>query len=318
MRLISRALPCPVVSGTPTATYGVITDGGCGLLPRREDGKLLVSGPDAAGLLDGQLSNDIGGLAVGQGCRAALLTGKGRMLADVRVARRDDGYLVLTERATLQVLYDRLRAGALGWQAEIGKRTLELARVELVGPGADAVAAAAGYAVPGPDVHACSSDAVRTPDGLELYVAADDEDQARSRVIAHGAAEADEEVAEILRVEAGRPRWGHELDEQTMPEETGKVDEVVSFTKGCYVGQETVARLHWKGKPNRHLRVLKLNRPARQGATVTAADDAARTLGTVGTAVLSPSQGPLALAMLRREAAPGDVVRVDDSLATVV
>ncbi len=306
------------MTASPAASYESLSAGGCGLLPAGEDGKLLVTGTDAAGLLDGQLSNDIAALDVGSGCRAALLTGKGRMLADVRVVRREDGYLVLTERATLQVLYDRLRVGALGWQAEITKRTLELARVGLIGRGADTVAAAAGYAVPDVALHACTSDAVRTADGLELFAAADDEDQTRNRLIAHGAAEATDDLAEILRVEAGRPRWGHELDEQTMPEEAGIVDEVVSFTKGCYVGQETVARLHWKGKPNRHLRTLELDAPAGEGAPVTAIEDPSRALGTVGTAVLSPARGPLALALLRREAAPGDRVRVDSSLATVI
>ena len=305
------------MTGSRSATYESLSDGGCGLLPAREDGKLLVSGDDAAGLLDGQLSNDVAALELGAGCRAALLTGKGRMLADVRVLRRADGYLVLTERATLQVLYDRLRVGALGWQAQIAKRTLELARVELIGAGADGVAAAAGFAVPSAALHASTDDAVRTPDGLELFAPADDEEQTRSRLIAHGAAAATAELAEILRVEAGRPRWGNELDEQTMPEEAGIVDDVVSFTKGCYVGQETVARLHWKGKPNRHLRTLELDDPVGEGAPVTAVDDPSRALGTIGSAVLSPVRGPLALALLRREAAPGDRVHVDGSLATV-
>jgi folate-binding protein YgfZ len=293
-----------VVSESHAADYAAVAAGGCGLLPTRDDGKLLITGPDAAGLLDGQLSNDVAALEIGEGCRAALLTGKGRMLADVRVMRRDDGYLLLTDRTTLQTLYDRLKVGVIGWQAEIVKRTLELARIELIGAGSDTIVDAAGYVVPGPATHACSGDAVRTDDGLEVLVAAADGEQARSRLIAHGARPVDLAVAEIRRVEAARPAWGHELDEQTMPEEAGIVDEAVSFTKGCYVGQETVARLHWKGKPNRHLRKLQLELPASEGTPVTAAGDASRELGKVATAVTSPEQGHIALAMLRRQASP--------------
>ena len=95
------------------ATYETVTREGCGLLPAAEDGKLLLTGSEAAGLLDGQLSNDVAGLAVGSGCEAVLLTPKGRMLAPVRVLHRADGLLLLTERATLQSLWDRLRSGGL-------------------------------------------------------------------------------------------------------------------------------------------------------------------------------------------------------------
>ena len=85
----------------PAATYATVAEHGCGLLGPREDGKLLVSGSDAAGLLDGQLSNAIADLEPGQGCAATLLTGKGKMLALVRVARQQDGYLLVTDRPSL-------------------------------------------------------------------------------------------------------------------------------------------------------------------------------------------------------------------------
>ena len=100
-----------------------------------------------------------------------------------------------------------------------------------------------------------------------------------------------------------------------MPAEAGIVERAVSFTKGCYVGQETVARLHWKGKPNRHLRGLKLSAPVAAGTAVTVAGNdgaEARDVGRVGSAVVSPSAGPIALAILRREVAPGDHVLVGD------
>lgn len=300
------------------ATYETVTVSGCGLLDAREDGKLLLRGSEAAGLLDGQVSNDVGALEPGEGCEAALLTGKGRMLAPLRVVRRADGYLLLTERSTLQELFDRLRTGGLGWDAEIVKQTLELSRIELVGPQTDAVLSAAGYEPPPPALHGCSADAIRTPYGAELLVPAADEAPARKALLTAGALPAGEDLAELLRVEEGRPRWGHELDESAMPEETGRVDELVSFTKGCYVGQETVARLHWKGKPNRFLRRLLLDGPATQGQAITLPDAPERELGTIGTVADSPTGGAVALAMVRREAEPGARVLVGGSTGATI
>ena len=95
-----------------------------------------------------------------------------------------------------------------------------------------------------------------------------------------------------------------------MPQEAGINERAVSFTKGCYIGQETVARLHYKGKPNRHLRLLKTLEPVSAGDSVSAGG---KELGTVGTAVISPARGPLALAILRREAEPGSEVLVGDT-----
>jgi folate-binding Fe-S cluster repair protein YgfZ len=92
-------------------------------------------------------------------------------------------------------------------------------------------------------------------------------------------------------------------------------ERAVSFTKGCYVGQETVARLHYKGKPNRHLRGLRLTEPAERGQPIMLGD---KQVGTVGSACISPALGPIALAIVRREAAPGDGVTVSGTNAEVV
>ena len=101
----------------------------------------------------------------------------------------------------------------------------------------------------------------------------------------------------------------------TIPQEAGINERAVSFTKGCYIGQETVARLHYKGKPNRHLRGLRLRGPATPGDAVRLGE---RELGTIGTAVLSPARGPIALAILRREAEPGVMVDVGPGLEAEV
>jgi folate-binding protein YgfZ len=292
---------------------------GAGLVDRSEMGKLLLRGAQAAEFLDGQVSNDIASLEAGHGRYATLLTNKGRMLGDLRVLATDDGLLLLTERVALQALFDQVRRGLIGWDAELHKRTLELGLLSLVGPRADEVAKAAGLAVPGPAEHDVAGEVVRTDVGLDVFPAADRVAQMRAALLGAGAVETPEAAAEIVRVEHGRPRYGFELDETVMPGEAGIVDRAVSFTKGCYVGQETVARLHWKGKPNRHLRGLRPGAPVEPGTAVNVEGaDGAREVGKVGSAVVSPRLGPIALAILRREVSPGDRVKVGATDAEVV
>ena len=122
-----------------------------------------------------------------------------------------------------------------------------------------------------------------------------------------------EEAAECLRVEHGRPRYGLDMDDSTIPQEAGINDRAVSFTKGCYVGQETVARLHYRGKPNRRLLGLRLSAPAQTGDALHLGE---RAVGTLGSVAVSPEHGPIALALVRREAAVGDRVAVGDGGVT--
>src|SRR5262249_31294584 len=118
---------------------------------------------------------------------------------------------------------------------------------------------------------------------------------------------------ECVRIERGRPRFGVDIDEDTIPQEAGLNERAVSFTKGCYVGQETVARLHYRGKPNRHLRGLRLSAPARSGEELRLGD---RVVGHVGSTALSPTLGPIGLALVRREAQPGDTLEILSASAT--
>jgi folate-binding protein YgfZ len=292
--------------------YAACTQG-AGLIDRSQMGKLLLTGEQAAEFLDGQVSNDIAKLEPGHGRYATLLTNKGRMLGDLRVLHTTaspPALLLVTERVALQALFDQVRRGLIGWQAELHKRTLELALFSLVGPRAAEIASAAGLPIPGGEEHDVAGEVVRTAAGLDVLPPAERAAEVRAALLAAGAVEAPEAVAEIVRVESGRPRYGVDLDETVMPEEAGIVDRAVSFTKGCYVGQETVARLHWKGKPNRHLRGLKLSAPAEAGAAVSSAGDEPREVGTIGSVVVSPRAGAIALAILRREVAPGDRVTV--------
>ncbi len=157
--------------------------------------------------------------------------------------------------------------------------------------------------------------AVTTDIGVDLLVEAPRAQALLAALAERDAEPVTEDAAEIIRVEAGRPRFGREMTTATIPQEAGINETAVSFSKGCYIGQETVARLHYKGKPNRHLRGLRLAAPAAAGDPVRLGD---RELGAIGTAVLSPAHGPIALAILRREAEPGSSVEVGGAIAAEV
>jgi folate-binding protein YgfZ len=158
--------------------------------------------------------------------------------------------------------------------------------------------------------------AVATDLGVDLIARADRAGELKSLLASAEAVDVTEAAAEILRVEAGRPRFGREMTTATIPQEAGIDERAVSFTKGCYIGQETVARLHYRGKSNRHLRGLRLEAPVGDGEEIRLGD---RAVGEVGTAVLSPAHGPIALAIVRREAEPGARVEVgDDAVAAEV
>jgi tRNA-modifying protein YgfZ len=301
----------------------------CGLLDRSERGKLALSGPDAVEFLNGQVTNELADLPAGHGCYAAFLTHKGKMLGDLRIlalAGGEDGtpeLLLDTERAALQSLFDMIRRYKVGYRVELHKRTLERGLLSLIGPRSAELLGAD----PGPAEHdnapievqgVGSLLAVRTDLGIDLLCDAAQTAPLVAALNERGAASVGEPAAECLRVETGRPRYGVDLDETVIPQEAGLNARAVSFTKGCYVGQETVARLFYKGKPNRHLRGLRLRGgPAAPGDELRLGE---RVVGQLGSIAESPRFGPIALALVRREAEPGTTLAVgqDGATATVV
>jgi folate-binding protein YgfZ len=291
-----------------------------GTIDRSDRGKLLVKGPDAADYLQGQLTNDIEALEPDQGCYSALLDRKGHLQGDMRVLRLGDGEIWLdTEPSATGQVLRHLQMYSVGREVEVEEASSAWAIVSLLGP---ASAEIAGTPAPSPE-HAqryferdgIEILAVGTDRGIDLITRSEQADALRDLLGASGAVEVSEEAAEIVRVESGRPRFGQEMTQRTIPEEAGINDRAVSFTKGCYIGQETVARLHYRGKPNRHLRGLRLSGPARDGDPVTLGE---RELGAIGTAVVSPANGPIALAILRREAELGATVSVGEALEAEV
>jgi folate-binding protein YgfZ len=266
------------------------------VVDRSTRGRLLLTGAEVADFLQGQVSNDVEALEPGSGCYATLLTAKGKIRCDMRILRGDGWFLLDSEPQALPVLEHMVRVYSIGRdvKAERDERGLW----SIIGP-------TARHALdnPPPETEHALSEGE-----LGVYVATDNGvDVLGERPGLPGAAP---EIAEILRIESGRPRLGFELGDDVIPQEAGINERAISFTKGCDVGQETVARLFYKGKPNRHLRGLRLSDPVERGAVIHGQD---RELGRISSTCVSPTFGPIALALVRREAEPGDSVKVGDA-----
>jgi tRNA-modifying protein YgfZ len=297
------------------AQYRVLREG-AGVLRREGRRRIAVSGGEAADYLQGQLTNEVEALEPGAGCYSALLDRKGRMQGDMRLLRlADDAFELETEAEAGDAILRHLAMYKIGRAVEVEEITERAATVAVIGPGAHQLAgtgplspenAHRTHAIAGVEARAVATDL-----GVDLIVPTDVVHAAIEGLEASGAEPVSEAAAEIVRVESGRPRFGAEMTTATIPQEAGINERAVSFTKGCYIGQETVARLHYKGKPNRHLRGLRLSGASAAGDPVRLGD---RELGSIGTAVLSPAHGHIALAILRREAEPGATVTVGDGV----
>jgi tRNA-modifying protein YgfZ len=289
----------------------------CGLLERSERGKLIVSGGEAAEYLQGQITNDVEALSPGEGLYAALLDRKGHMQADMRVLRTSPEEIWIdTEPGALEAAQRHLEMYKIGREVAIADITAERAILSLIGPRSVEIAGTAVL----PE-HACETTAVGgiecfavgTATGIDLIVKAADAGRVRDILTDAGAAGVGVEAAEVVRIEAGTPRFGAEMSAETMPAEAGIVERAVSFTKGCYIGQEPVARLHYKGRPNRRLRGLELSGPAAAGESLRLGE---KDVGRIGSACVSPARGPIALAIVRREAEPGAELAVGEDGVT--
>ncbi|HVD58344.1 MAG TPA: hypothetical protein VNC17_15980, partial [Thermoleophilaceae bacterium] len=220
-----------------TSEYELLSES-AGLVDRSDRAKFLVRGGEAAEFLQGQVSNDVEALEPGTGCYAVILNHKGKLRTDLRVLRGEDFIWLDTESIGHAVVAHMLRTYALGrdvqWEDVSATREL----VSVVGP-------AARELFEGPE------HSFEERDGRMYVATALGVDVIGEPGLALDFETVSEEAAECLRIESGRPRLGFDMDADTMPQEAGINERAVSFSKGCYVGQETVARLHYRGKPNR-------------------------------------------------------------------
>lgn len=277
----------PADTATLAEAYAALRDGAPPVAVAGRVALIWVEGPDAAHFLHGLLTNDVAGMAPGDALMALLLDDKGHIVADTRVHRDGEDAFTLVLRPAL---------------ADTVAATLEHYHfsedLDLLGPEpAETLTLAEGAAPPdGPWVPGL------VPGTVERVV--DDPQDALDRL---GAQPAPAEALEAVRLERGAVVIGVDTGERTLVQEAALQDRAVSFTKGCYLGQETVARAQHRGRVNRVVRGLSAAAPLPVGAGITWDG---RGVGTVTSAVVHPELGPIALAIVRREVPPGGEVQV--------
>jgi folate-binding protein YgfZ len=315
----------PSAGAPPAREYAAGREGaGFALLAR---GTLEVAGPKRQDYLHAMLSNDVEGLGPGQGCRAASMSAKGSLQAIVRVLVEKGLVVLETEQDRLAPLLRTLEHHRVG--APVRFSTPSTSVLAVVGPRAGDVLAAAG-AAPQPEgleSHAQSrvgGQAVRLiragdlpGGGFVLHAPPEAKDAVREALEAAGAVPLGREAMDALRVEALCPWYGSDVSEDNLLHETGLVGVLHSPTKGCYVGQEVIARLEGRGgNVNKALRGLVLSAPSAPGTPLTAEG---REVGWLTTCAVSPRLGPVALGYVHRgHYAAGTLLDAGGATARVV
>jgi len=319
--------------GDPEAEYRAVLSG-AGVFDRSAWGRLRVTGERPQAWLNGIVSNDTN-LKPGEGCRALLLTIKGRIACDLNVHAVDDGLWIGTAFDTAAGLAENLRRLVLyGDRIEVEDVRPETFQFTVAGPQAAAVVR---HAV-GADVDDLKPGQVITTDDVTVWATRLGEPRAYDVVAPLGQAEArwcafteqaqpyGWRAAELLRIAAGLPRWGAELTGDVLPLEA-ELEEALSHSKGCYPGQEIVARMRDRGHANRLLRLLAMQGEVapRRDATLSVPGDP-RPVGMITSAAAVPDEGVRALAYVKSAAADpgvrleltvpgGDVVAAEVMLA---
>jgi len=283
-----------------------------------------VAGPGTIECLQGLVTCDVEARGERGFLYGAVLTRFGMIVADFWIARDAHSARIVVPQAGAAPLMDVLRKSLPPRLARASERA-DVAVLRLVGPRAAATAQAVGLDVPEPGTTASSAlgdDPVEiahatpgAPFAIQILTASPA--ALRGRLQAYGAPESGSEFLELARVLAGWPALGLEIDAKTLPQEV-RYDDIagVSYTKGCFVGQETVARVHFRGHPNRCLRGLLFEREPHAAALVSASG---RDVGRVTAQVwLGPRHRWVGLAILRRETELGSTVLASGVMATVV
>lgn len=321
--------------GDPAGEYAALRDG-AGTVVREDRRVLRAYGRDPVKMLHGLVTNDLQALGIGDATYAALLTPKGRMIAELRVLRRADDLLLDVDAAALDgvlahfrkfvpPLFARFEPADHAVIGVYGPRAAELVHAVC---GVPAAAPAQDEAVAGNfegDVVHVIGTRWTGAAGCDVLVPAVHADALHAALLAAGARACGHAALDVLRIEAGVPRWGAELDETTIPLEAGLAERAISTSKGCYTGQEVIIRILHRGHVNWHLRGLRLGDapvPA-AGATLTqpgASKPGGKAVARVTSACVSPRlDETIALAYVRREIEPhAELVLTDTSRAAQV
>lgn len=306
-------------------------------IDRSHRGRMVVSGTERASYLQGLLTNDLVALLAGQGCYAAYLTAQGRMITDLHVYELGDVMLLAMSGAVKDGVIAKLDQFIFSEDVQLGDVTETFAQVAIVGPESAAIAASvisgvSADALRGMAEHGNARGAwaggaaivTRVTDtgepGFDLYVERARAQALSTALLAAGVLELDEPTGEALRIESGVPLFGRDMNEETIPLEAGIEARAISFSKGCYVGQEVIIRVLHRGhgRVARKLVGLTLDGDGvpSAGAAIRGGD---REIGHVTSGTMSPAlKRPIALAYVHRDfLEPGTRVAVGEQNATV-
>jgi folate-binding protein YgfZ len=328
----------PVVRhyGDSRAEYQVVRTA-AGVADRLDKARIRLWGKDPVRMVQGLITNDLAGAPPERGVYAALLTPKGRTLAELRAFRRGSEVLLDLPREAMGGTTEHLRKFVPPMFARWADVSDETSCLGIYGPRALETLRGALGEIPAlgedgrhdatwehqPLLVVGTRDA-GGEDGYDLFAAVSVLPGLWDALLAAGAKPVGFDALEVLRIEIGRPRYGAELTEETIPteawESTGLMSRGISFTKGCYTGQEVIIRIAHRGHVNRHLRGLLLgDAPAPIERTPLLHPDTARQVGWTTSAVFSPLlQQTVALGYVRREVTPGSLVQVGNANAMVV
>jgi folate-binding protein YgfZ len=306
-------------------------------IDRSDRGRIVVSGADRASYLQGLLTNDVVALKPGEGCYAAYLTAQGRMISDLHVYELGDVMLLTMSGEAKEAVLAKLDQFIFSEDVQLGDVTGTFAQVAVVGPeAAPAVAAVLGgvaadvlRSLPehgnlrtewdgGPAIVARVTDTGEP--GYDLFV---DRARAESLVAAlgeAGAVEADAATADAIRIESGTPLFHRDMDESTIPLEANLESRAISFSKGCYVGQEVVIRVLHRGHGRVARKLVGLRVAAGEAPTPgTVIRSGEREIGAVTSSTWSPAlQRPIALGYVHRDfVEPGTKVTIGEASAEV-
>ena len=305
------------------------------LFPGDARGLLEVSGGDRVRWLDGMISGDVAKLeaaAEGAGCYATLLTNRGAIVADLHVGRLGERFLLESTRSEIPRIATALDRFIIADDVNLVDRSDEFAVWGLEGPSAGEILAAAiegDAALPAPDcwveVKIAGTPVLVGAFGwsgelaYQLWTSPDAKDAvatALDTAAGNPLVRGDDTALEVLRVEAGIPALGRELDEEVLPPEA-RLERAIATDKGCYVGQEIVARLRARGQVNHLLVGFRFDANS-QVSDGTELSIAGKSTGEVTTLVESPDLGKIALGYVRRDhAEPGTVVDFEGGQGTV-
>ncbi len=295
---------------------------GCGLVDRSWIGRLEVTGADRLRLLNALVTCEMKSLAPGDGCYGFFTGPQGKILADFAAVAMADRLWLELPAGREEAIAGHVRKYVLADRVEV-MPLADMLPITLVGARAAAVLGDAAEAAGGPWAHGragvLGSEVEVARRGLlgapafTLWVSASIAPDLVRGLLAGGDVQpVGFAVLEAARVEAGIPRFGADFGPESFPQESGLEEAAVSYTKGCYLGQEVVARIHYRGQVHRTLRALAFDEMPPPGAMLSLPGEAgSQEVGTIGTAVESPAAGPIGLALLKRQGTePGAVLAV--------